>query len=339
MTLANDALFEKLNDGMISFDDKAVTFINGQYHPFLNGVEAKTVSYIQYFKPHADVLAQHGFEVSNGDAPQEKSQDIVIILTPKSSVEARYWIARGASMLRQGGVLICAAENKAGGTRLKKMLAVHGLGSVDGESRNKSRVVWGYEDGEQNIINQHIQDGAEQNVLGGQFLSQPGVFGWNKVDKGSELLVEVIPHELKGCGADFGCGYGYLSEYLLRNCSKIKNVFCADADYRAVKLTQDNLARFENRFQGLWVDLTLPHDTLKNLDFIVMNPPFHEGKKTDSSIGTRFIENAYDALRQGGKLWMVANTHLPYERILSEKFEYVTKHHEGQGYKVYEAVR
>ena len=51
-----------------------------------------------------------------------------------------------------------------------------------------------------------------------------------------------------------------------------------------------------------------------------MNPPFHEGRAADPHLGARFIRAAAGLLTGAGRLWMVANRHLPYEAALSELF-------------------
>ena len=88
-----------------------------------------------------------------------------------------------------------------------------------------------------------------------------------------------------------------------------------------------------------WLDLAKPSNVLKNVDYIVMNPPFHEGKSTDVSLGVSFIMRAYESLRKNGALWMVANKHLAYERVLKNNFRVVHKQYEGQGFTFYEAVK
>ena len=45
------------------------------------------------------------------------------------------------------------------------------------------------------------------------------------------------------------------------------------------------------------------------------------------------------SLRPGGTLWLTANAHLPYERVLAERFTAVTPRAAEGGYKVYEARR
>jgi 16S rRNA (guanine1207-N2)-methyltransferase len=86
------------------------------------------------------------------------------------------------------------------------------------------------------------------------------------------------------------------------------------------------------------------HDVASGLpdtyDVIVTNPPFHAQRGIDRpDIGRRFIAVAADSLRPGGKLWLVANRHLPYENVLSESFGVVRTVVQQHGYKIIEAVR
>jgi len=176
-----------------------------------------------------------------------------------------------------------------------------------------------------------------QPVLDKKFISQPGIFGWDKIDQGSKLLTETLPdNELTGTGADFGCGYGYLANHVLRH-HKIEKIYCCDADYRAVQACKINLASSDRKSCYRWIDLTQVQEDLPKLDWVIMNPPFHEGKEMQSSIGMFFIKTASLALKKGGSLWMVANSHLPYEEILRHGFGVVTKVLEQEGFKVFHA--
>ena len=82
---------------------------------------------------------------------------------------------------------------------------------------------------------------------------------------------------------------------------------------------------------------TLPEAS--DLDFVVSNPPFHDGGAEDRRLGQAFIAKAAAMLRKGGVLWLVANRHLPYERPLAEAFARVRPVADRDGYKVFEAVR
>ena len=78
---------------------------------------------------------------------------------------------------------------------------------------------------------------------------------------------------------------------------------------------------------------------LKGLDFVVMNPPFHDGGIEDQTLGQSFIRRAAEALRPGGVCWLTANRHLPYEAVMKPLFRRIALKDEAEGYKIYEALR
>ena len=80
-------------------------------------------------------------------------------------------------------------------------------------------------------------------------------------------------------------------------------------------------------------------DKPQHYDFIVSNPPFHQGRADQPEIGCAFIVAAAAALRPAGCLWLVANRHLPYEQVLRENFRKVRTVAEEQGFKVIEAIK
>lgn len=340
MSLALNTLLHQIQSGSFPLDGKRVVFLNAMFHSDMSVMRDSDLTIQQHFKPYENALVQAGFTVQSDIPCDDGAYDVVCLLVPKNMVEARYFLARGLRLLRRGGALICAADNKAGGTRLKKMMHSFGVQDLCDDARNKARAVWGIvHDVQEDEIEKALNAGVEQEILDGAFVSQAGVFGWDKVDKGSQILTQHLPLDLKGRGADFGCGYGYLSAFLLSNCPKIKHVSCIDADYRAVELCRKNLTQFSQEKQFMWRDLAQRDSGLERLDFVVMNPPFHDGKKADLSIGKSFIETAYQSLRRGGCLWMVANNHLSYENLLNHTFQECRTIHEGQGFKILVALK
>ncbi len=346
MNGALETLFFAAKSDTIHSENCSTIFVNSFYHKALEDFDKTKIYVQQYFCPLARNLEKHGFEVYDSfDGVQEHTKDLALVMVPKNMVEARYFVAKAIMMLRDGGTLICAADNKAGGTRLKKMMQDFGFDEPMLFSQNKARAVR-VTMNKAGVDNEALADalkaGEMQLVLDGRFVSQPGIFGWDKIDNGSRILLENLPLDLKGRGADFGCGYGFLSFSILEKCRKIKKLYCIDADKRALVACQQNLRDKEVDgcpVEYLWRDLVSPQSDLKNLDFVVMNPPFHEGKNTDVSVGASFIERAYESLRRGGRLWMVANKHLPYEPEITKRFYQVHRHYEGQGFKIFECVK
>lgn len=58
------------------------------------------------------------------DWPEAETEDdlfeMVLVRLPKQRDQAHYFMARGLSLLRDGGALVCAAANDAGGGRIEK---------------------------------------------------------------------------------------------------------------------------------------------------------------------------------------------------------------------------
>lgn len=296
------------------------------------------IDVIQNFKPFADQWVQHGFDIKH-NIKKDVQYDYAFCQIPTQKEAAKHLLAQSLLFLKENGYLIAVARNDAGGKRLPKWLKDIGL-THSSLSKDKSRIIYAQNTTyNSDVINDWVKNGEITSVSlnNVEYKTKPGIFGWDKIDKGSNLLIEHITDNLSGTGADFGCGYGFLSRHLLENSTKIKKLYAIDADYNALECCKQNLAHY-NRASYEWLDLT--QDTnLPPLDFIVMNPPFHIGKDTVADIGNMFIQNAAKSLPTKGKLYMVANAHLPYEKTLGQYFGAVQKLAENSGFKVFYAVK
>lgn len=293
----------------------------------------------QSFKPEADALAQAGFAVNVPSA--QKTYDLVLILPPRQRDEARALLARAVGMTKTGGRVVVSQSNDEGARSGEGDLAQL-TGSVESMSKNKCRVFWttSLAQVDTGLIADWQQLDAVRPIADGRFLSRPGIFAWDRVDVASALLAEQLPASLSGRAADLGAGFGYLSAELLTRCPGIHQLDVYEAENRALELARENLKPFEARatLAYRWHDVSigLPDE----YDVIVTNPPFHAQRGTDRpDIGKRFIAVAADSLRSGGKLWLVANRHLPYEAVLSDNFGSVRTVVQRHGYKIVEAVR
>lgn len=337
-----DTLFYPVESGIIPPPTRGgrTAFFNAMFHPALELFSNGELFLQQYFRPYAQRLESSGYTVCNDTGSELSGLDLALLALPKSRIEAEYMIAVALRALKRGGVLVAAADNKGGGARLEKMFSSFGLQDMRADSRNKCRVVVGCRgQDDKAAVDAALKAGGPVPVLDGMFHSWPGIFGWNKIDRGSEILLQNLPlDDLKGRGADFGCGYGYLSNFLAQQ-RPVTEILCIDADFRALQMCKKNI---DGRNSGLkasflWEDLRRPVPYCANLDFVIMNPPFHEGKAADTAIGVDFIRTAHASLRRGGSLYMVANRQLAYERVLEDLFEKCSKIFEGQGFKVFNA--
>lgn len=316
-----DTLFLPFESGALAYPSGPTLFINAQRHAGLSGFAS--LDYIQPFYPAARALP---------DVVEEPSAFYAasLVLVPKDKRAARHDLARAIHHTQTGGLITAAAANDANGNRLAAWMEEAGL-SPHTLSKNKCRVVWAQKMPSAAAPAPWIKEGERQSMVldGETYITQPGLFGWNKIDAGSALLTAHLPCDLTGRGADFGCGYGYLSRAVRRRNNQALSVTGIDADRRAVACYRANIPSAPVH----WADLTAswPGDAF---DWIIMNPPFHAGKMTNVDIGTAFIKTAHGALKPGGRLYMVANRHLPYEKTLGALFTNVSIEAQQAGFKL-----
>lgn len=263
----------------------------------------------------------------------EASLDEVALLVPPGAIEARHVLAQGLRAVRAGGELVAAAPKDRGGLRLKKILEGFGCEVTETSRRHHRICVTRKPEGALDL-DAALAEGAPRQLASGLW-SQPGVFSWDRLDPGSELLLANLP-PLAGRGADFGSGIGWLARQVLVS-PAVTSLSLVELDRRAVDCARRNVEDPRASFE--WADVRTFAPSLTDLDFVVMNPPFHDGGQEDRALGQAFIRAASGALRRGGALWLTANRHLPYEQVLGEAFKQVRPVADGGGYKIYEARR
>jgi 16S rRNA (guanine1207-N2)-methyltransferase len=258
----------------------------------------------------------------------------IVASLPPGTLERRFVLAHALRALGVGGELVALAPKDKGGARLRKELESFGC-VVNETSRRHHRICVTHRPGAPEGIGDAIARGALQLAPDLGLWTQPGVFSWDRIDPGSALLLESADN-YSGAGADLGCGIGLLAKHLLAS-PAITNLTLLDLDSRAVAAAKLNVVDSRARF--VQADLRNPQVGGENLDFVIMNPPFHDGGREDRNLGVVFIAAAAAMLRKGGVCRMVANVALPYEQALTDHFSNVSLIATARGFKVYEARR
>ncbi|MDQ6968307.1 MAG: methyltransferase, partial [Mariprofundaceae bacterium] len=212
-------------------------------------------------------------------------------------------------------------------------------GHVGSTSKSKCRIFSATRNNEfdEHLANQWLDTAKIQYVEAHGLYSQPGLFSWDRADIGSELLLQHLP-ELSGESMDLCCGYGLLSERVLKKYSAISQWHMVDADDMALHCAKKNIQLWQDKVKLYWQDAQL--DGLpRKLDYVVCNPPFHTGQAQDITLGQEILAQGCRSLKRGGHFYMVANRKLPYEEILAK---HVRSQHtviETQGFKIMHGVR
>ena len=253
--------------------------------------------------------------------------DVVLLTTPPDRRLSRRWLLAAVAALRPGGRLYLAGAND------------HGVRSVIADAatlfavtslalRQRHRVAlavqpaaplpvpaWATESG--------IAPGTwdeftvQTRGLTLPLRSLPGVFARGRLDPGTALLLDVLAVPPGGSVLDAGCGAGIIGLVAARlGASRVDLV---DVNLLAVAAARENVAR--GGYSGLRV---LPSDILsavpdERYDLIVSNPPFHTGKAVDDRFAVHFVPQAAAALAPGGRVLVVTNSFIRYDRALRQQ--------------------
>ena len=321
-----------------------VLFLRAESHPALlapiaDGPSVADVALaVQGFKPEHERLALAGFEVETR-CPPERRFDLALVRITKHRTESLGLIAAAYLSLEPGGLLHVAGAKTEGIESFEKRVRAE-LGPVESVSKHHARSFWVRRRGKVPAAMLAWQDALKpvRNVEGS--FTAAGIFSAGGADAGSRLLAEHLPRDIKGRIADFGAGWGYLSARIAVTCPNVRSIDLYEAEAVALDCARLNLADVGEagpRIDVLWADVTAADMPAKRYDFIVMNPPFHAGKAQQVSIGHAFVKTAARALKPGGRLLMVANVMLPYERTLATEFSLHRTLVQTQGFRVFEA--
>lgn len=290
----------------------------------------------QPYKPRAVLCEQAGVKLVDH---LEGEHDVVLLMPERQKDQTLSDLARGFDLLKPGGILVVSLHNDWGAKRFEKNVLT-AAGALDVVCKSHCRVFWARKtDKLKTALLDEWRGAADlRRGINGEFWTKPGLFAWNRVDDGSTLLVNHLPEDLHGVVADLGAGWGYLSHQVLSRFPEVTALDAYEADRDAVEAARRNVGNVKVRARARvhWHDVTQGVES-RRYDYIVMNPPFHEGREPDPEIGMKFIAAASRGLKAFGYLWLVANRHLPYEKLLEEAFDSVTKVVESGGYKVIQA--
>ncbi len=164
------------------------------------------------------------------------------------------------------------------------------------------------------------------------FLSKPGIFGWNKIDRGSDLLTTYFGDHLSGKVLDLGCGWGFLS--IEASNFDIDHITATDNNAAALIACEANLNK-----KATQEFLVIPSDagkTIKNkFDTIICNPPFHKGFEHDVSMSETFMEQTHRLMHPTGKALWVVNQFVGAHTLAKSRFRSITLLERSNGFDVW----
>lgn len=295
----------------------------------LSALPRERVVIVQGFRPDHDAWAERGYRTVADMVGQPEAAAAIIFL-PRARGAARDMVAAAAAHVAPGSPIWIDGQKTDGiDTMLKDIRARAAVSQPIAKAHGK---VFRFDrPGDETFADWRA---ADLSPAPG-FVTRPGVFSADGVDRGSALLASLLPARLGRRVADFGAGWGWLSAQILTR-SDVQTLDLIEADHAALACAKRNITDPRATFH--WADATR-FKPAALFDAIVTNPPFHTGRAAEPALGLAFIAAAADRLAPSATLWLVANRHLPYEGALSQRFREVEEVGGDNGFKVLRAAR
>ncbi|MEL7430104.1 MAG: class I SAM-dependent methyltransferase [Pseudomonadota bacterium] len=308
------------------------SFVNATPLPQISSAWKAALLCQQDFRPDFLQLQKAGFSVSTDLPPIDETFKGVVFIPSRSRRWNEAILARLWNKMMPEQTLVVAGEKNSGIASLRKWIA--GFVEITESFSKHHAVVFSVVREPQSPLLPHTD--IDKRVEG--YHLREGVFSADGPDAGSSLLVDYMDDRIRGRVADLGAGWGYLSSKVIERSTSLRALDLFEASLPALDLARKNLAGTNIPIAFNWLDITSEFQKTP-YDWVIMNPPFHAGRAADPDIGKRFIEVAASTLPAGGRLLMVANRNLPYEKTLETRFRRFETIADLRGFKILEAVK
>lgn len=285
---------------------------------------------------------------------------IIYYRISKEKAVTHHVINQSFSVLPVDGQFILWGEKKAGvKTYIKKTNALFD-DAVSAKKSGKDYVaIWEKAAPQGSALPDHYLDDSDYPRLRAKIsfgdkplFTKPGLFGWDKVDRGSVLLIEHLDNFFAGFKTrpenllDLGCGYGLLTAAAasrgisqvtaVDNCAAAllaceKNILeLCPALYKTTSAmdSESEMEVFKGR--AIAVDCRAAYaenfsqQIDEKFDVVLCNPPFHQGFDTERELTEAFLAAAARQLKPGGQALFVTNRFIALEKTAAGFFNQVS---------------
>ena len=299
----------------------------------------------------SNAVANGVVELGHGSAPFDPGlrADVVAIRIPTEKQALLHLLADAFAMLEVGGqCCIAGATNegiKSAAALLEELFGNATVLGTQSGHRAVMAVKRGRTPGQPVLLAtdqlRHDAFRALDVTVRGislRLFSRPGVFSWEHLDEATVLLAGVMDVHPGDDVLDLGCGSGALG-FVASHLSGTGRMRFVDVDAEAVRCVQHAIDVMELPNCSAVCSDVANAVRDERFDVVVTNPPFHVGKATDLDVPAQFIRDAWQVLKRGGRLALVANRTLPYEKLVRDTFGNLTTLHDGARFKVLGARR
>ena len=151
------------------------------------------------------------------------------------------------------------------------------------------------------------------------FINHSNLFSRDKLDIGTRFFLEHIPSGSFQKILDLGCANGVIG-IKAKMLNPSSQIIFSDESYMAIQSAKENFANYFESEAGFYWTNCFEDSPEKEIDLILCNPPFHQQNTIGDFIAWQMFKDSFQALKEGGKLRVIGNSHLGYQIKLKKIF-------------------
>lgn len=271
------------------------------------------------------------------DIPAEQRFDVIVTHLPRGRLLAEQFLREAWERLDPGGRLYLAGTRNTG-IRTRVDTAEQWFGKLDRLAAiagfRVARAVKAPGSPAPPPSEYHQWRRIDFEALGRtwQYVSKPGMFSWEHLDAGTSRLIESLQVRPGERVLDLGCGAGQVG-VVAASLAPTARVTMLDDSLLAVRAS-----RLTAELNGIEATVALSDVGSavigERFDVVAANPPFHVGGSSEYDVAEQFIEDSRDLLEAKGRLYLVANAFIPYEKRMATTFRRVEEAQRDNRFKV-----
>lgn len=258
----------------------------------------------------------------------EGRYDLVLIRIPKSLQYLKHQLCALREHIDAETTVIATAMAKGLSPNVREIFQQQ-LGPADQSlAKRKARLIHctpnpeQWRNNEAEVARETTTPATTTTTEAGSFVleTQPNVFAHTRIDPGTKVFLEHVKQLPSAASVlDLACGSGIMGIAAAHACGA-ENLYLCDESYMAVASAKENAA---HNCPDITTQAMVAHSIpaeFPEVDLIVNNPPFHQQQTMTSDIALQMFRDAKRHLKHGGQLWVIANRHLDYYRVLKKLF-------------------
>lgn len=304
----------------IDLSGKKILIVNDQFGALSCGLENfNCTTYTDSFVSAMGILYNSENRIRPIDKLQELSgfYDYVLIQIPKNLSFFEDILCHLTQHLHSHSKIICGSMVKHLAPSSFDLLQKYIGKTSTSLAQKKARLV--FADFEKSPIPSPYPLIVKIDAFEKPLINNSNLFSRDKLDIGSRFFLEHIPSRAFKTILDLGCANGVIGikAKLLNPDAKI---YFSDESSMAIESAKINYKNhFNDEAEYFWTNC-FEGRPKGVLDLVLCNPPFHQGNTIGDFIAWQMFQDAFDALKTGGTLRVIGNSHLGYQIKLKKIF-------------------